>query len=468
MTDRQETTFDRALAAVLCVCAVLSLALFSQLHLFQNPAPMWVGLIWCVAITAPLALRRRAPGTVLLVIAAAFILGGELEVPEQLVANISLFLAMFTVGSWVENRSRAMLLRLAVIGAMVLWLTIALFRQTTDPDTLERFEGAGALSPLVAFMLVQILTNALYFGGAYFLGNQSWKARVAQRELDARRRELDTQRELTEHQAVELERLRIARELHDVVAHHVSLMGIQAAAARLNLERDPAQAAASLAGVEQNARGAIDELRGLLGTLRDPHPSADAGALGAGPRGASGGPSPSAGESSPASTLGLATLPALASENTAAGLPTRLEIVGEARPVPDLIGFTAYRVAQESLTNARKHGGATATADVRVRYLPEGIELEVGNSGSMPLPARPGALGHRGISERVAASGGTVELGPKPRGGYLVRVFLPAPAPSATGTAAPDSPAPGSSLPGTPTPGATPAGPAIPLPRSTP
>jgi signal transduction histidine kinase len=223
---------------------------------------------------------------------------------------------------------------------------------------------------------------------------------------------------------VELERSRIARELHDVVAHHVSVMGLQAGAARRVLERDPARASSdpraveALTVVEQNAREAVDELQRMLGALREP------------------GDVPS----TTASTRGLAQLGELVAEAQAAGLPVSFAAVGEEKPVPPAIGLTVYRIAQESLTNVRKHAGPRASADVRLRYLADAVEIEVSDDGAgaagadraaRPRSAARGTaqagsrLGQIGMRERVAAAGGELELGPKPRGGYRVRARLP-------------------------------------------
>ena len=200
--------------------------------------------------------------------------------------------------------------------------------------------------------------------------------------------------------------MRIARELHDVVAHHVSVMGVQAGAARTVLDSNPAMARDALSNVELGARTAIDELQKLLHTLRETEQVDDSA-------------------STSASTLGLDSLDALVADSTASGLPTILEIIGEPREVPGLVRLSLYRIAQEALTNARKYAGSAATADVRVRYLDGTVELEVANTGSVPSQPRPGGLGHIGMRERVDALGGTLELGPRARGGYLVRARIP-------------------------------------------
>jgi len=211
---------------------------------------------------------------------------------------------------------------------------------------------------------------------------------------------------------VALDRVRIARELHDVVAHHVSAMGVQAGAARAVLDRDPASARAALQSVEQSAREALDELRQLLETLRTP----DA-------------------DTPDDSTLGPASLPELVTHANDNGLPTTYAVVGDPIAVPELVRVNLYRVAQEALTNARRHGGPGATADVRLRYTPDAVELEIANTGRDPLGGRPG-LGLVGMRERASASGGTLEAGPRPRGGFLVRMHVPVGVGTAAGVGA--------------------------------
>jgi signal transduction histidine kinase len=181
-------------------------------------------------------------------------------------------------------------------------------------------------------------------------------------------------------------------------------MGVQAGAARRVMSSDPVQASESLGLIEQNAREAVDELHRLLTTLRDTE--ADA-----------------ASESS--STRGLEQLADLAEEATASGVPTSFQVVGDPHAVTGLTGFTLYRIGQEALTNVRKHAGTGATADVRLRYEPGRVELEIIDTGTGRGASTAVGLGHVGMKERIAAVGGELELGPRVRGGYLVRASVP-------------------------------------------
>lgn len=417
-----ERRADLILAVGLFVGSILSLMLYTVAGFYENPADSGVSILTLALITLPLALRRVWPASVALVISAVFIVIGQLHVSELLFCNIALFLALYSVGAWMSDRRRAFVVRVVIVVAMLVWLLISMFLATTDPDAMPGFSRAGLFSPLVAYLLIQILTNVLYFGAAWYFGNRGWDGAKERAVLEHRTALLDRERIRSARQAVSLERLRIARELHDVVAHHVSVMGVQAGAARTVLDLDPAAARAALGVVEDNARSAIDELRGILGTLREPEPEP------ATTRGAESGTEP---ESETASTVSVEHLPDLCHASSQAGLPTRFETIGDPRPVPKLVSLTLYRVTQEALTNARKYGGADTRADVRLRFLDDTVEIEITNSGSLAVAApsrrRGTSLGHVGMQERVRATGGTLELGPRPRGGYLVRARIPAP-----------------------------------------
>ncbi len=392
---------DVWLAALLLIAAILSTALGQIAGVYGEGTPdlAW-GIVYAAALTLPLALRRRHPEIVLVVVALAFFGAVSFRIPELYVGNIALFIAMYTVGAWVDDRRRATLVRLIVIAGMFAWLLVTTFQAATSSED-DGLSRAGLFSPFAAFIFLQFLVNAAFFGGAYFFGERAYAGAHERAALEQRTAELERERELTGAQAVALDRVRIARELHDVVAHHVSAMGVQAGAARTVLDHDPAAARTALAGVEDSARSALEELRHLLETLRTPDADAPGG-----------------------STLRLSALPDLVAHASANGLPTTLTVVGEPADAPELVQVNLYRIAQEALTNARRHGGPGATADVRVRYADATIELEVTNTGRVRLGGPPG-LGLVGMRERAAASGGTIEIGPRERGGFLVRVTIP-------------------------------------------
>ncbi|MHC9044821.1 sensor histidine kinase [Microbacterium saperdae] len=398
----RERRNDLLLAAVLFAGAVISAGLSSIAQIYgDQQAPLWTALIYSVVVTAPLAFRRRWPGIVAVVTSTAYFVAVTVKVPELYVGNIAMFIGLYSVGAWMNDRRRAMIVRIAIIIGMFAWLLITMYyeaiKQADEADVV-----AGAFSPYIAFMMIQIMLNALYFGGAYYFGERAWASAAERTVLEQRTIELEREREVTAAQAVALDRVRIARELHDVVAHHVSVMGVQAGAARLVIERDPSESKRILTGIESSARDAISELRQLLETLRTP-----------------GGDT-----AEPASTLTLADIADLTASSTDAGLPTAYTVIGEPVRVPSVVAVNLYRIAQESLTNARRHAGVGATADVRVRYDDDGVEVEIVNTGRTVGQLRPG-LGQLGMRERAIASGGTIEVSPRPHGGLRVRARVP-------------------------------------------
>ncbi|MEV8254211.1 histidine kinase [Rhodoglobus sp. NPDC076762] len=404
---RQQATnrWDVVLAVGMLVGTLLSTVLTRIAGIYDEPADPVVTLLWAAGITLPLLYRRQHPLIVVILISAVFMIGAALHVPEVTFCNIALFIALYSVGVWEERRRVATITRIAIIIVMFVWLSISIFQTTTDPDALSGLSRVGAFSPLLAYLVIQFMTNVLYFGGAYYFGERAYRSRVQQHALHERSVELVRERELLAAQAVTIERLRIARELHDVVAHHVSIMGVQAAAARTVLTQDPPAAAEALRAVESGSRNAIDEMHRLLGTLRD----ADSRET----------------DSAASSTLGVHSLVELIELTRTAGMPTRFEQLGEPRPLSASTSVTLYRVTQEALTNARKHAGPTSEADVRLRWSDSSVEIEIGNSGRAPSRRPSTGLGLIGMAERVNAVGGTLELRPRSRGGFLVRAELP-------------------------------------------
>ncbi|UNK71124.1 sensor histidine kinase [Microbacterium sp. H1-D42] len=393
---------DVLLAAVMLVGGVISAGLSSIAQMYgEDQAPLWSALLVVLGVAAPLAVRRRWPAPVAVFIAVVFFASVSLKVPEVYVVQITMFIAMYTVGAWMNDRRAAMWVRIGIIVGMFIWLLAVMYGEAIS-GAADADVAAGAFSPVLAFMMIQLLLNGLYFGGAYYFGERSWHAAEQRFALEQRTHELEREREVTAAQAVALDRVRIARELHDVVAHHVSVMGVQAGAARLVVDQDPERARAIMTSVEEASREAIGDFRRLLETLRAP-----------------------GGEDEEFATmLGLADIGLLAQSSRDAGLPTDYTVIGTPVPVSSTVGVNLYRIAQEALTNARRHAGVGATADVRVRYESDAVELEIVNSGRVTAAPRPG-LGQLGMRERALASGGSIELLPRPQGGFRVRASIP-------------------------------------------
>ncbi|MBO0983294.1 sensor histidine kinase [Rathayibacter sp. SD072] len=403
---------DAVAAGILLLATVISVLLYTSAG-FPDAAHPVVSAHWAVALTLPLALRRRYPATVAIVLAVVYTLGLVLQVPESLFNQICLFLAIYTVGAWSRDRRAALAVRLVIAIAMLGWLVTSLITGEWLDRALPATESVGPLSPYVAESALVLLVNLLYFGSAFVFGEASWQSARRLEALEARTAELDDERERSSRQAVTSERLRIARELHDVVAHHVSVMGVQAGAARRVLARDPEKAARSLSAIESDARSAIDELHRILVALRAEESPA-AGPLDTVP-------------TDSASTRGVAQLEELVGASAGSGLPTAFRTIGFPREIPATVGLSLYRIAQESLTNVRKHAGPGARAELRLRYLPDAVELEVADDGGNgPHPTAPAScgLGQTGMRERAAAVGGRIEMGRRGEG-YLVHVHVP-------------------------------------------
>ncbi|RFA07464.1 hypothetical protein B7R21_14815 [Subtercola boreus] len=412
---------DVFVAGLLVLATAASAFIYASI-VTTEPATWWVTVPWAIVIAGSLAARRRFPALVAVVVSGAFLAGQLMVVPEVLFSNICLYLAIYSLGAWGVNRRVATIVRVVIIVGMFLWLFSFLLLKASTPSYLGPVGGHGVLDPFVAFAAFQVMQNLLYFAAAYHFGNSAWSSALHRRQLEMRTSELQAEREISQAQALVLERVRIARELHDVVAHHVSVMGVQAGAARRvlatvrgNGAADPAQLAKAVAAVsviEQNARQAVDDLHHLLGALRQP--------------GASGIP-----VAEDATTHGIEQLPALIDSSRLAGLAVDFSIVGTPRPVSPATGLNVYRIAQEALTNCRKHAGSAVRVDARLRYLDDAIEIEVGDDGrgsSTPIASAasgPRGLGLVGMRERVDAAGGILETGPKARGGYIVRARLP-------------------------------------------
>jgi signal transduction histidine kinase len=245
---------------------------------------------------------------------------------------------------------------------------------------------------------VDVLGNLTFFG-AIFGG--TWLAGRAMRRRRRRERELIVDREEQARAAVLEERTRIARELHDVVAHAISVIVLQARGARHALESDRDDARNAVDAIEHTASQALREMRRLLGLLR-----ADDAEVALAPQ-------PS-----------LANLDALVTHVRDAGLPVEVRFEGTARELAPAVDLSAYRIVQEALTNALKHAGP-AQARVVVRYGDDAVELEVADTGAGSVNGEGGGHGLAGMRERVALFGGQLESGPRDDGGFAVRARLP-------------------------------------------
>jgi signal transduction histidine kinase len=377
---------------------VVDSALVAVLVLLSHP-PLITGSIgrsawtWSLvaALLLPLVWRRRAPFAVFGVIAAAAFV--QWLAIRPLPADLALLIAFYTIAAYQSGRRILVAAGILEIGAALAALT---------------FAPRGA-----AFWGWVFITGTITAAGSIGYYVRTRRAYLA--ALVDRAARLERERDQQARLAASAERARIAREMHDVVAHNLAVMIALADGAAYTAQQDPVRAGTVMSQVSATGRSALTDMRRLLGVMRDPAAVQDDPA-GSGPA-----PQPS-----------LAELDGLLATVGAAGLPVRLTESGSRAALPPGAQLAAYRIVQESLTNALKHARATA-ARVRISYEPQAVELEITDNGqaSPPGGTRPGH-GIAGMDERAALFGGTVRAGPRPGGGWRVHATLhlnPAPAP---------------------------------------
>jgi len=353
----EPTVVDGALAAVLVVVEVGGAFLIGRYT--DEPSLTAAGALLLLAGTVPVTWRRRAPVVVWAIVGVATGAYGIAELPDPVF--VGAFVSLYTVVARTPPR-------LSVpIGVLTTVLWLAGTASSGDSD----------LNDYYASVVLAGLAGAL-----------GVLARALQRE-----------REEEAHRAVAEERARLARELHDVVAHAVSMVVVQAEAGAA--AGPPGRVEEAFDAVADTGRTALTELRRLLGVLRTPGE--------AGPRV----PQP-----------GVAQLGPLVDSVRRAGLPVELEVAGADRPLPPGVDLSAYRIVQEALTNSVKHAGP-ARASVRVRCGERAVEVEVVDDGQGPRPGHRPGHGLAGMRERTTLLGGELDAGPAPGGGFAVRARLP-------------------------------------------
>ncbi|MEV6861177.1 histidine kinase [Streptosporangium subroseum] len=342
-----------------------------------DPRDQIVGVVIVSAGCLALLLRRSRP-VIVVAIALALDLAGVVAGVDGPGTTPGI-VALYSAGRHASNRP-AWLLAVAAWGAYLLGTALVV----PQPP------GNQAFAVLTPFLFVG-LGQYIRFRG------------------ELRRR---GQREAAEN-AVRAERRRIARELHDVVAHHISVITVLMGAARTTVPADPGKAQETLLTAERTARTAMAEMRRLLHVLRaedGEQPENQAG-------------------------VGAAALPELVRQAASAGLPARLEVTGEAVALPSVVDHAIYRIVQESLTNTRRHARG-ARSSVRLTYLPDAVEVEVLDDGLGAKAAPGGGFGLVGMAERVALSGGELRTGPRREGGFGVHARFPLPGAASLGAEA--------------------------------
>ena len=353
---------DLLLAALLCVVAVASVVTGNP-----DEGPLAVTLPVAVASTLALVWRTRIPVLAVAIVLAADV--AQLMLAEPTGSLWSLVVSAIAMYSLAAHYTEG---KAAVVGVLMVGVILAEEKVSAGQDYL--------------FII-------LVFGGLWLLGRASrlWRGRVTRAEQH--------ERDLARI-AVSDERVRIARELHDVVAHSLSVIAVQADAAGAALERDPSLAREPLRVINTTARSSLGEIRDMLQLLR----SED-------------------GELRPAP--GLAALDELLASARDSGLEVEADLRRGERPIPPVVDLAAYRILQEALTNAARHAGRVAVA-LSVSVTEDAVELSVANApGPLTKKVVSAGVGLLGIRERVALLGGTLEAGPVPGGGYRLAARLP-------------------------------------------
>ncbi len=337
------------------------------------------------AMVIPVIFRRKYPVQGFAVAAVA----GALQLivfPEPVGSDLAILLLLYTLAAYRPRRVSIAGLAVCLIGAVT---------------------AVGVWAPSGVGAIDRILLATVLFSGtalvAWVLGDSMRYRRAYLTSLEDRAARLERERDAQAQIAAAAERARIARELHDVIAHNVSVMVVQADGAGYALHRDPDRAGQALAAISRTGRQALAEMRRLLGVLRSDDQPAELA------------PQP-----------GLDQLRELLDQAREAGMSVSFTLEGPARPLPEGAELAAYRVVQESLTNTRKHGGMAAAAAVTLRYERDGLLLQVTDDGLGAASAGEGpGHGLAGMRERVEMYGGTMRAGPLAGGGYQVTARLP-------------------------------------------
>jgi signal transduction histidine kinase len=346
---------------------------------FRDPDVL--GLVLLVLSSAPIAWRRRSPFPTLVVVGTAAVLYEAFGYPTQF-STVGVLIALYTAAAHLDRR-RSLQAGLFVAAGLAVVLITARWEVTIG----------------------SVASNIVIFATVWLIGDNLKTRRAYVDSLRERAERAEQTRAAEAQRAVAEERTRIARELHDVVAHSMSVMLVQTGAARRVLSTDPAQATAALQAVEDTGRGAMQEMRRLLGVLREDTAPATLA------------PQPS-----------LDGLEALTAQFGEAGLHVTLDVSALDRPLPAGVELSAYRIVQEALTNALKHAGPGVSVVVTVRADGDDLDVEVvddGRGAAAALTTGGGGHGVVGMRERADVCGGDLVAGPRAGGGFEVRARLP-------------------------------------------
>ena len=395
------TVADGLLAALLMVPGLWEIA-------FAKPAPGFHhgdlrNALIVVAITATLTFRQRTPFTVLLLVVAGNVVLELLRYSPTVAEVLAFLIVVYSVAA---HRALAV----SATGGAIALVSFAVALLTLPKESQTSYDA------------VSFTINMLLVVGVWWLGRNMRLRRAYEAELRHRAERLERARDLDSRTARVEERSRIARELHDVVAHHVSVMTVQAGAARRIIDRSPEAAREAMATIEETGRTALSEMRRIVGVLRTERDAEQGAAADLAPQ------------------PGIHDVGELIDNIRETGLSVQLWVEGEPRTLSPGVNLAAYRLIQEALTNTLKHAGPQARAWVRINYAPReltvqieddgrGVAAALATAGSAEGEAVGGAAaGHGmvGMHERVALYGGQLRIGPRIGGGFEVRARFPA------------------------------------------
>ena len=379
---RHPVVADLGLTAILIALSIV--AVNNEEPSASNRPLDWFAYVLIVGTCLPLLTRRQFP-----VISAWVMLGFTvpywvIDYPDEAVGT-TMLIAIYSVGAHVD-RPRSLNHGIALIATIIVVGTV------------------GVLVPTEELPWFAIPAFLIMYGTAWVLGDNVRTRRAYMIELERTAAHAEAQRQAEARHAVADERTRIARELHDVVAHSMSVMVVQAGAARRVLDANPQQAAAALEAIETTGRESLDEMRRILGVLRSDDEQLELA------------PAPS-----------IDDFGKLVDHCEQAGLPVTFTVEGDPVDLPASLELSAYRIVQESLTNTLKHAGP-ARASVSLAYAESSLRVKVEDDGHGAAADSNGAgagQGLVGMRERVEAFGGTLSAGPRPGGGFAVAAVLP-------------------------------------------
>jgi signal transduction histidine kinase len=395
---------NAAWAAFLSILAVIGTAYTDS---SSGPVVLVVAMLAAVTPLALFAWRPRLCEWLLVAAMVCWTVGTVMQ--RDTGTDLAAMVAIYTIGTKRTWR-RTFAALAATLAAM---LAVTILRQ----------QYSSLVEVLASGVVIAAVYSALAATGLYLGTRRAYIRTLVERteDLERERELLERERDLMARQAVAVERARIARELHDVVAHHVSVMVIQAGAAQASLPPDAGAAGQAIEAIRETGREAMAEMRRLLGLLRSEEAAEGEAESATAVLSDARAPQP-----------GVTDLEALVERTREAGISVALEIVGSPSRVPAGVDLSVYRVAQEALTNTLRHAGPGAQASLRLRFEPDWVSLECRDDGHgkpalEAVERRNAGLGHGlvGMRERVALFGGTLEAGPIPGGGYRVLARFP-------------------------------------------